>query len=730
MKRGMNAALVAAFVLGGAASAFAQAPVNVYGDSTKGVASTPAPSPAVSDTKATVTLAEPVALSKIDRSVPVQASFGEIVKADGTRRSIPGLEKVKIDGVIAVSPEAKIAEGKTLSAQEARRYGGTITWNALSVPKADVVRRASLPSPLVSRIKERRETLSAGYAVQAEGDVPGALALAENLLKDEGAKSEDTAGKKQPGGSDSAKSDKPALGGERTGNNLAQLRQLPTTTAATTEAASPTIGTTQDGCGIEVDRTAGAVYKTNRKSVNGVGEGECSRSGESIKIERSWCAGQDKVDMTAKAAYPTYKDYYLLDGTAQYLDADCVADITQKFDFQADTTKCSMQLDFGTLKAQEQAETFYLDRLNSRVKVSDCAPTTTAAVAITYTDDGCGLRHDYTAGKSWQQRRAVYTWQNEIKSAGQCSDDPARSYAHTTVTCPDVVSLTDMSAFSASKKQITTDAGAVDVTACTPSTTSMAITSTTDTCQGTYYHYLDSGQSFGSERFAYIKNGIRTFATECQQSTVTFAHKTRTTSYENHDNLKLGYPLTEIYIETPTGDVVVSSAQVRSGAVGKPYVYLSRSLINTGENEYIPENSCDKYQKTEIRDSFTRPDGSSYQETVGPGTPVGPSYSCTASGGTNVSDWVKIADRVATDAGGTWLNYYVGDYRATRTIKREDGRVISTDTATRPNNNSYGYGCYSGVNYHGLCGYQCGNSSCPTNPGATAVSSWRAELGW
>jgi len=173
--------------------------------------------------------------------------------------------------------------------------------------------------------------------------------------------------------------------------------------------------------------------------------------------------------------------------------------------------------------------------------------------------------------------------------------------------------------------------------------------------------------------------------------------------------------------------VLASAAALRDGAPEIAYAEAGApSTINTGVNSYV---GCSRYQDTELRQAWTRADGSTFQEILGPGTPVGPTYACIASGGTNVTDWVKYGESGVTDAGGSWQTFYVCQYKATRTTTREDGIVIGSQTATSANL-SYGQTCYYGVNFGGHCGYGCGTSPCANNPSAAAVANWRAELGW
>ncbi len=230
-------------------------------------------------------------------------------------------------------------------------------------------------------------------------------------------------------------------------------------------------------------------------------------------------------------------------------------------------------------------------------------------------------------------RKFVYTnANNAVTTVAECSDDDTETYAHMDVrnVCANLIDQTGMRAFPQRRWQIVPPAGPLWISECEPVTAEGTdIVATVNGCESIYYHYLAAGQSFGANRHYYSFDGgvSRTYINSCQQSTVTYPHKSEIQGYEYHDPEKYGLAKTAIYIDALIGRVDVSAAQIRDGAAQLAYIFVRQTIAAQPDKKYW--EGCNAYTPTGLSDIYKRPDDTELGYAVGPGAPSGPVDECS-----------------------------------------------------------------------------------------------------
>jgi hypothetical protein len=283
--------------------------------------------------------------------------------------------------------------------------------------------------------------------------------------------------------------------------------------------------------------------------------------------------------------------------------------------------------------AQEQGQLYYLDRLSARVMVRDCAPTTTAPIAVTPNTAACTLRTDFTNMIAIQQEAWQFTDQaGSVHKVTSCVDSTI-TYPITNIygVCPDLVMSDKSAAFKQVRSQISPPSGAQYLTDCSPSQSAgdeVTPATTVSGCETTFFNYIDQGQSYGAWRWFYqFAGGSPVYITSCLQSTTVYPQQVEIQGYLYNDPQKTAQPKTDIYINTPVGRVDVSPAQVRPGAANVAYLY--ERTANTARPSSMYWVGCEAYQPTDKTDTYQRPDLTEVSYLVGPGPVVDMGDQCT-----------------------------------------------------------------------------------------------------
>lgn len=606
--------------------------------------------------------------------------------------------------------------------------------------------REPLPSGLFNTQFDLEEPrLYPGEDVIMEGDAAPLIAALEKL-----AEAEKVAGDKKPEET-ALRDDRPAVqqnsGGGGTGNDLAGAYQAPAAVKVAPKQSVEGVNVTESGCTVRIDVAQMQAYRQNRietvKDGVVISQTECSDDlSNANPLQKSYAVCTESVDLEAGTATAQYLLYYMDAGFARQEVSECTDDTDKVFVIVEKADGCSIFLDYTRLEAVPQVALVYQNDSNVEVQVQGCAASTTRlAVTMTPSADGCSIRHDFAARLSYQQSAYIYELGGIRYQAGGCTDTTT-TYTHTKVyddlaggsVCSPVVDLASNGVTLQSRIQIRVDAASRFITDCTPDTSGLALTATTDGCNNPFNweHDLSSSQSYGQERFYYTRGGTREYVTECRQSQAVYIHQLETTGWQDHNDQRFSYALSTVYITLPAGryDVVVS--QVLSGTQQMPYELSGTELRENGNSTY---EGCKKFQNRDTIEVYTRPDGTEYDHNAGAALPSGPTVACSkVNSPWNYTDEHRSAvtaygvcacrqhcsnsesgDECRRVCSGNQVTRY-GKYAGTHQLVREDGATIFTDSAEREQ----------------TCPATCngsGGECTPTLPGSTAQSIIN-DLGW
>ncbi|MBN2752332.1 MAG: hypothetical protein JXQ84_06455 [Rhodospirillaceae bacterium] len=545
-----------------------------------------------------------------------------------------------------------------------------------------------------------------------------------------------------------------AVGSSGSNNDLASGYSSPTNAATATEEEDPTLTTalTTDGCKVRVDigkETAFQQSKTQTFS-DGVlsSESACSDSDVSYLLKKSYLACDDVVELDAMTAWPQYTWYYADDQGETHTVSDCTKDTDQPFTISEDEGQCSILFDFTAGTATPQSALIYSNRTGAVVQARGC-DTSTLSTPITMTESTseCSLRHNYTTGKSYELSMWTYIRGGVTYQASSCNDT-GRTFVHETIytdtageyVCSPVVNQAAGTVTLQSRKRITIDGVSQYITECTPDTSTLAITATTDGCMdpSKWIHDLDTNTSYGQERFYYLKGGTTpVYVTSCQTSATTYTHDHAVTGYQYHDDELYAYPLTTVTISVNGSPYTIASSEVLPGA--QQFVYTLNGTVDK-QNGAATYEGCNAYYTTLRYEQWERPDATIYEKVIGDGDPVGPSDVCSTTQESNTHYKISVSGFTAS---GSTVWSYTGSCSgvknwATRTVRKNPvtGDVFSSApeiTGTQDASSGFcihysdcdGSGEYckdeifakvtpSGTAFYDIVGY--GQSPCGTTP--------------
>lgn len=428
-------------------------------------------------------------------------------------------------------------------------------------------------------------------------------------------------------------------GGQSTqGNDIAAGYQTPSAIQVA-PAAAESVQVSTDGCPIRIDVAQLKAIQQNKTitSKGGAVESEsgCSDSSQTFPLQKSYSVCTDKVDLDNRTATAQYKLFYIDAGGATQEISDCTPDADKVFAIVEKFDACTVALDYDQKTATPRSALIYANDSNTEVQVRGCdASETKSAVPLVATTDSCSIRHDFTAGKSYQQGTYTYTLDGVTYQAGGCTDNgtvypQSKIYTDSSgaYVCNPVVDQNAKTVALQSRIQITVNSLSQFITDCTPDTSTLAVQVTTDGCNdpANWLHDISAGVSYGQERYFFVDGGQRKYITSCQNSTTTYMQHVEITGWQNHDAQLFSYALTTVYIDTDSGRYNIKTSEVLPGETQMPYQLVKTVDQPNGASSY---NGCNAYRETDKVEVYSRPDETEYDKKIGTGATVGPVDVC------------------------------------------------------------------------------------------------------
>ena len=564
---------------------------------------------------------------------PVEAQFSDPSLAGAEIR-----EKIRVKGLLEYETAV---DGK---------IQGSMSW--YGVRNAENNEEREISGVLESRFSTSDPTVESGQSLSAQGDVPAALAAARALLEEGGEvpaeKTEESSSKGSAGtGSGQQYS---ASGGEPS-NDMLESFELPEATEKKEEKVDE-ITLSEAGCPLKVSEDGSVVQVQSQTMKNGQPQGDCSPNGTNLTVQKSYTTCEDDVDLDAHKAAPQFRRFYIdQSGTTQYLDDECVIDNDVEFDMYQDDSVCSFDLELAGANpsAFNRGKWYYQNRNNNRVEVTGCERIEGESTPILTTAENCTPRHQFqsgSGGQSFEMTKQYYVWDDIQRIVSDCMDSGKTfEHIHKTNVCSDLTpTQADMANYSGGEaaliavpqERIAIDLNGTEtyISDCKPiEDVSAELFKETAGCETTFFHYLSAGESYGSTKWKYQIDGKPEITlTSCiQDNAVTYTHQTRINGYEHHDSLLYSEPKTEIYIQSGGQEVMVSDAQVRSGAPQLDYVFQQTVLVATGEIFYETDASCEKFMRRNDIDRYLKGDlVSVFDDVKGEGEALSQGDGCQA----------------------------------------------------------------------------------------------------
>ncbi|MFN8930160.1 MAG: hypothetical protein ACK5WQ_07355 [Alphaproteobacteria bacterium] len=348
-----------------------------------------------------------------------------------------------------------------------------ITWHSATYKDKTV----TLAAPFLSHIElPPSDDVKVKDSFYAQGD-PVVLQLAwEALNKEDEPKKEEKPGKDGKDGGTAANS---AGGGfQQPTNSNAQLPLLPQT-----QSAAPTV--VEQDCPVRIDLQQQAAIAQSKTIIDG--------------------AAGDCVDKVPAERYPLEKDF---------------------------NSACSLDVRLTDNVVYKQYTLNYFDpQSNQKILVSGgtCTPDEGNPISILATTDGCSLRHDFTGGFSYVQKRKVYTVEGLTTEVENCKDTAER-FAHTETRSGCTVAVdssqTPPLASTFARVTINRGSGAEEIRSCQPDGGTLTVTAERVPGSSPYTHDFPNRQSTLMVNWVYTDgNGVKQIALANVPSTTVFTHQ-------------------------------------------------------------------------------------------------------------------------------------------------------------------------------------------------------------
>lgn len=571
---------------------------------------------------ATPTLAEQFAIVSVKRDTSLSAGLARTAADLSALRSEPRLSKYDLSKVIL--------EGNANPSVKPEQTEVGISWS--SVARTDMKdKREVLPRPWESRVAvpNNKPVLSEGEKINAKGDMDMLVKAIDRLFAAEDKEPQVTQEKKTAQNSGGGTASAPAAAPQRS-NDQAQFQPLPAVKADEPDSYS----TSNSGCPVRVDLAGMTVHMQAQTLKNGEPQGDCSDSGKTFAIEKTYASCTDTTDMTAMLAYAGFRRFYVNEsGETRWLDTDCQSDTAQPFAIQEDLEACGWTVNYEGKTAQKLSLFYYMNRNNKRQEVTTCeASAKTAPITATLDKNACPVRYDLAANVAYEQGKTTWQWNDKTFSDGPCFDTGINyPIFFDGANCPPVIDYEKNKVWKTSRAAYTKDGETIyiDATCGIKQTDAADLIKKNDECFGTYVDNFPGQVTYGTSKYGYDFGSGMVYVTGCNlDSAITHPHKLRRTGWQNNDAERYALAENEIYITVGTTDIVRQPATVVAGTPQSPYIFKEQAtrVDNTVTPTYV--GGCNKYTQTAVFDIYTRPDGTEYEHKVGPGSPVGPIDVC------------------------------------------------------------------------------------------------------
>ncbi len=519
--------------------------------------------------------------------------------------------------------------------------------------------------------------------------------------------------------------------------------------------------TVYEGCRINVDkRLKVAIRQVKRQTLkddvlqHSTGCQNSTDPSDRYAFEKNHNACEIDIDIANREATSNFQwvytgsdgDQNIVTGIAGASSENCVADPDRTYAIYEDHDTCLNFIDYENLKAVPQARLIYRTPDGRDHQVRACeASESIDAVNLVFNTPLCPIEHDLRARKSYENGMYTFTLGGQAYQAGSCSRSDVE-YLHMNYydDCPPIHDLASGYVTRQYRTRISVN-GAYQLvsSACTPDPqgSRLPIVSTTDGCNAPrdWDHDIALGISYAKERFYYIDAGStdRNYLTQCQPSDVTYRHDVEVVGYLHHDAQLADQQRSRVSISTPSGTYVIVESEVLPGTALIPYVKdrtadALPAAPRAGDRTYV---GCNAYDRTDRVEVWTRSDGTEYSRIIGDGEPSGPTNACTQ---VVEAQWpltrYYTGGIASTSCGGYWhelggdnneWRYYgqntrTAVYEGTRSLTREDGTVISTETREQT------------ITVTGGCRHynRPPNSSFPNPPSADQINQFLINVGW
>ncbi len=649
-----------------------------------------------------------------------------------------------VNGVVSrVSDQAaQEAVGKFLSGtvkiiQQGGKPAARIEWKTLANSPGSGI-NAPVPGLASTTQTGNVARIESGSRLIVSGSAAALIRAAGQLVEtDPKSKEEETADDDSGSSRDSSGVDTSSVGGgnEANDNDLATppTLQLSDSAVETVTVATDAYGTTREGCDPVLNEAGTEVLIMEAPTKNGVAVGPCVESLKTVPIESSYIGCDYDVREDDLEAFAKKKSYYTYGANTTPIDQDCVVDENAVFDITEEIGECPVVASIPELVATQYTKLQFLGRRNEINPVADCAKRNGVTFPIMFDTNECSMRDDFSNSVTWLRHRPMYQQTDGLlKPAGECIDS-ATFYVQTNdfSVCDPFADFTENKLYSQYRV-------AIDITGpekyrtpvCQPDTTSIANLDETGVgCESFHFNY--EGYSLGATKIIRTDNSETIRA--CTEAGVRYEHFPEATDWQRDDANLRAFPIEALYINlpSPAGKTLVEQATVREGSTPTDYTLLRSYLKNTSV-EYL-DGSCSGFQNRDTIEVYTRPDGTEYDHNAGAASPLGPNNACSNQNSPfafdgdirNVATGSRCDFRTScggedgscsTEAYNSVYNV-VGEYSGTHQVNREDGAVISTDSATKE------YTCT------GICGGG-GPGHCPAVAPNSAAEQFYIELGW
>lgn len=589
-----------------------------------------------------------------------------------------------------------------------------ISWTTLTLD--DHSKSLQLPTSMLTKLLSGAPIIPQATDIKAKGDVPVLVTAIKELLKGVSAdqntsadtiKNPDPAKQSKTSNSSSGSGNNPTAGGGGASNDVAGTYK-PMTLASNGSAATttPTTSVTTQACPTpRIDWNNGQVFLQSQTvtTTNGTAQtSACSDSGTALPIQYDTQTCQNVTDTANMVVNIMRKPYYANpdNGQTVYLGA-CTKDPDKSYTMRFEYQNCPVDTKTQAGYAVPQSELVYYDGNNSRVVVSACG---IKAGEVTYpiqsTANGCTLRNDFTALKSYVQEQQYYVAGGvQVSIQGGCKDT-STTYPMVTDTsvCKPLVDTAAQTYTTMAEMRIDTPNGAQYITQCQPTGNTQSLTETFTGCETQHDDDFTAGTSYLYTRW--LLKGTTTVAQDCARSKNTAAHQYVVNGWSNDDTLKQSTQKLEVWIDltAPVGHTLIQAAQVRPQSLTLPYVLQSVSDVPNGQSTYT---GCNAYRLTTTSQVYKRPDGSAFNYAIGSGTPVGPVNVCvstiTNSQYMETGTWSTV--QCQCDGSGSlgpnirYWGHYMQTVNKTVVKNIETGLIISTTcgfpSGTSWNSNSF-----------------------------------------